>query len=222
MKLVLCSEGFRTQNSVQACVELCEKPQGSISVAIINECYAVEEGDKYWVVDNLNDVASNFKGGLDIVNLLALPLATVEERIMKCDVIFVVGGNADYLKYIFDKTGFSKLLPKLLKTKVYVGSSAGSMVMGERLSSGARNIVYGKEQATYETSRFLEFIDVAILPHLDSPHFPNRKETLLRATEHHPGVVYGLRDDSAIVIDGDSQKVIGSDPIKIDNGRIVS
>ena len=46
MKLVLCSEGFHTPNTVQACVELTGKPQNEITIAIINEAYAVEAGDK--------------------------------------------------------------------------------------------------------------------------------------------------------------------------------
>lgn len=65
--------------TVQACIDLVGRPQDEISVAIINEAYAVEEGDKYWVLNNLNSVANNFKGGIDIVNLLALPLDKVEE-----------------------------------------------------------------------------------------------------------------------------------------------
>jgi len=220
MKLVLCSEGFHTPNTVQACVELVGKPQSQIWVAIINEAYAVEEGDKYWVLDNLNSVAKNFKGGMDIVNLLALPLHEVEENIMKCDVIFVVGGCTDYLMHIFNKTGFSKLLPTLLATKVYVGSSAGSMVMGKRLSTEAHKMMYGEEE-TYGTDKFLGLVDVALMPHLDSPHFPNRKQTLLKAAKRYPGTVYGLRDDSALVVTGTEQKIIGSDPVKIVAGNMV-
>jgi dipeptidase E len=221
MKLVLCSEGFYTPNSVQACVELVGKPQDKISVAIINEAYAVENGDKYWVLDNLNDVAKNFQGGIDIVNLLALPLNKVEENIMKRDVIFVIGGYTDYLMSVFNKTGFSQLLPELLKTKVYVGSSAGSMVAGKRLSTKAHKIMYG-ERETYGTDKFLELVDVALMPHLDSPHFPNRKESLLEAAKEYPGLVYGLRDDSALVVNGAKQELIGSAPVKINAGKIES
>lgn len=219
MKLILCSAGFHTANTVQACVDLVGKPQDTISVAIINEAYAVERGDKYWVVDDLNNVAKNFTGGIDMINLLALPLEEIEARIMQRDVIFVVGGHADYLMHIFNKTGFAKLLPKLLGTKVYVGSSAGSMVMGKRLSAEAHKLIYG-ERKTYSTDRFLEFIDPAIMPHLDSPYFPNRKETLLEAAKSYHGTVYGLRDDSAIVVDGNKQTVIGSKPVKIVDGKI--
>jgi|GEM_PF-3658832 len=41
------------------------------------------------------------------------------------------------------------------------------------------------------------------MPHLDSPDFPNRKESLLEAVGSFESKVYGLRDDSAEVIDGD-------------------
>lgn len=220
MKLVLCSEGLHTQNTVEACVELVGKPQDEISVAIINEAYAVEDGDKYWVLDNLSSVAKNFKGGLDIVDLLALPLSKVEENIMKRDVIFVVGGHTDYLMSVFNETGFSKLLPKLLETKVYVGSSAGSMVIGQRLSTEAHKIMYGEDE-TYGTEKFLELVDVAIMPHLYSANFANRKENLLEAAKKYPGTVYGLRDDSALVVSGAKRQVIGSAPVKIVNGKIV-
>jgi len=55
----------------------------------------------------------------------------------------MVGGNADYLMHVFNKSGFSKLLPKLLQTKVYVGSSAGSRVIGRKVSNEAFNKIFG-------------------------------------------------------------------------------
>src|SRR5690606_37109884 len=103
-------------------------PKDQITIGVINEAFAVEEGDKRWVLDNLNSVASNFSNEIDIVDLLALSIEEVEKRLADKDVIFVVGGDTDYLMSVYQKTGFDKLLPKLLETKVYVGSSAGSMV----------------------------------------------------------------------------------------------
>jgi dipeptidase E len=220
MKLVLCSEGFHTPNTVQACVELVGKPQDQISVAIINEGFAVEDGDKYWVLDNLNDVAKNFKGGLDIVGLLALSLDDVEARISKCDVIFVVGGNNDYLMHVFQKTGFDKLLPKLLETKVYVGSSAGSMVIGKRISTEAYSSVYG-EHKTFDVQEYLNLVDFAVKPHLNSPEWPNNRAEKLAVT--CAGVtfpIYALQDDSAVVINGNERKFIGAAPVKIVDGKI--
>jgi dipeptidase E len=222
MKLVLCSEGFHTPNTVQACVELVGKPQDKISVAIINEAYAVEDGDKRWVLDNLNDVAQNFPAEIDIVNLLALPLDEVEARMSKKDVIFVVGGNIDYQTQVFTKTGFAKLLPKLLETKVYVGSSAGSMVLGKRVSSETYETVFG-ERSDFGIAEFMGLVNLAVIPHLGSPGFTNnRTGTLERVVPKLDFPVYGLRDDSALVIDGDTQTLIGSEPVKIVNGKIAA
>ncbi len=212
MKLVLCSEGFHTPESVLACVELCSKPQGEVKVAIINEGFAVEGGDKRWVLDNLNSVAEHFPADLDIVDLLALPIEEVEERINQADVIFVVGGHTDYLMSVFAKTGFDKLLPKLLENKVYVGSSAGSMVVGRRVSTDAYRDLFGEDK-DFGVTEYLGLVDFAIKPHMNSPLFPNNTpERLNNVASGMDFPVYGLQDDSAIVIDGDKQRIIGTQP----------
>jgi dipeptidase E len=215
MRLVLCSEGFHTQNTVDACVKLVGKPQDEITIAVINEAFAVEDGDKRWVLDNLNSVAKHFPAELDIVDLLALPMEEVEKRIRNKDVIFVVGGNTDYLMHVFNKSGFTELLPKLLEDKVYVGSSAGSMVIGKRISTEAYTKIYGEDQ-DFGVTEYMNLVDLAIKPHLDSNNFPNNRANTL--DKHASGAdfpVYGLRDDSAIVIDGENQDFIGSDPHEV-------
>lgn len=219
MKLILCSEGFSTNEVVEKCIELVEKPKNKINVAVINEAYAVETNNLRWVLNNLTKVTENFGGNLELVNLLALDIQDVKERMDKSDVIFVLGGHTDYLMSVFDKSGFSKLLPELLKTKVYVGSSAGSMVLGKRLSTEAYKKIYS-EKNIYGVSRYLEFVDISIMPHLNSPHFPNRKETLLDAAGKHKGVIYGLQDDCAIVVEGDNISTIGSKPLILSSNKI--
>ncbi len=220
MKLLLCSEGFYTPEIVKACVELVGKPQDQISIGIINEAYAVEEGDKRWVLDNLNSVFNNFSAEIDIINLLALPIDEVEDRLSNKDVIFVIGGNTDYLMSVYQKTGFDKLLLKLLETKVYVGSSAGSMVMGKRISAAAYRLIYG-EDSRWGIADYLNLVNLSVMPHLDSPHFMIHKDSLLKAVGYFSGKVYGLRDDSAIIIDGDTVQTIGSKPIVIENGELI-
>lgn len=216
MKIILCSEGFSTKEIIDKCVELVGKPKESISVAVINEAYAVEDNNLRWVFDNLNKVKDNFGGNLELVNLLALDTKTIKESLQKTDVIFVLGGHTDYLMSVFNKSGLSAVLPELLQTKVYVGSSAGSMVLGNRLSEKAYEKIYN-EKNTYGVNKYLGFVDIAIMPHLDSPHFPNRKETLMEAVKDHAGVVYGLRDDSAVVVDGNDISTIGSKPLIFNN-----
>jgi dipeptidase E len=220
MKLLLASAGLYTPEIVAKCVELVGKPQDKINFAVVNEAYAVEHGDHGWVLDDLNRIKDNFKGRMELINLLALDSATVQERIGLADVIFVVGGHADYLMSVFKKTGFDKLLPRLLKAKVYVGSSAGSMVIGNRVSTEAYATVYGEEN-DYGITKYMSLVDFAIKPHLGSKLFPkNRKEVLLDVAKDYKGTLYGLKDDSAIVVEDDRTYLIGSEPIKIIDGKL--
>ncbi|MBP9691164.1 Type 1 glutamine amidotransferase-like domain-containing protein [Candidatus Woesebacteria bacterium] len=217
MKLLLCSEGFTTEEIITKCEELVGKPRTAINVAVINEAYAVEhENNLRWVLENLNTVDKTFGGKLELVNLLGLDIHTIKERIEKADIIYVVGGHTDYLMSVFNKTGFSKILPELLKTKIYVGSSAGSMVLGKRLSAEAYEMIYG-EKDIYGNNDYLGLVDFSIMPHLDSPHFANRKEKLLEASKQHKGIIYALRDDTAIIVNGNEIALIGSEPLILNN-----
>jgi dipeptidase E len=221
MKLVLASAGFYTQEIVNKTVELVGKPIEEIKVAVINEAYAVGHGNHWWVLDDLNRIQANFPSGFELVNLLALDIDMVKSRLELADVIFVVGGHTDYLMYVFNKTGFSKILPELLKTKVYVGSSAGSMVLAQRVSTAAYTKVYGEEN-DYGVTEYMNLVDFALKPHLNNPLFPNNnKEVLLEVSKDFVGTLYGLHDDSAIIIEGESQYAVGTQPIVIKDGKIV-
>lgn len=212
MKLLLCSEGFHTPNTIQACVDLVGKPKDEIAVAVINEAFAPEGNDKRWVLHNLNCVADNFLGPFDIVDLLALSIDEIETRLEKCDVIFVVGGNTDYLMHVYKKTGFDKLLLKLLETKVYVGSSAGSVVMGKRPSTDEYLEAFGKEK-DFGTTNYMELVNLAIRPHMDSSDQPKRREDVFRRSSQGLNFpVYGLKDDAAIIVREDKIDVLGSEP----------
>jgi dipeptidase E len=118
----------------------------------------------------------------------------------------------------FDNTGFSELLPELVKTKVYVGSSAGSMVVGNRVSTEAYRRIYG-EAGTFGTESYLGLVDLAIKPHFNSPEWPNNREViLLEVTQGFEGVLYGLSDSSALKMVDGVVTTIGDDFISIIGG----
>jgi hypothetical protein len=66
----------------------------------------------------------------------------------------------------------------VLETKIYVGSSARSMVMGRRVSSKAYRKIYG-ESDDYDIKEYLGLVDFAIKPHLYSVDFPNNRPEIL-------------------------------------------
>ena len=91
------------------------------------------------------------------------------------------------------------------------------MVICKRLSTKAYDKIY-VERKDYGVDKYLELVDICFMPHLDSTHFPHRKETLFETVKDHTGApVYGLRDDSAVVINGNTITTIGSEPYILNN-----
>lgn len=218
MKILLTSSGFTTQTIIDRCARLVGKNPSDINMAVINEGYTVEHGDHSWVIDELSTLRRTFGGTIELVNILALDIHKARGRIDLADMIYVVGGNTDYLMHVFGKTGFSKILPELLKNKVYVGSSAGSMVIGNRVSTDSYQKIYS-EGETFSIDSYLGLVDIAIKPHLNSPEWPNNRENkLLEVTQNFEGTLYGLSDSSAISVEDDAIELVGIDYLKIVDG----
>jgi dipeptidase E len=215
MKLLLTSAGIRTPELAESLASLTGKPLKNINVAVINEAAAVEPGDKTWFFNEMNDLRKYVGGDIDFVDLLALNTDEVEERIAFADVIYVVGGNPDYLLYLYRKTGFANFLKDtLLNEKVYVGSSAGSMVLGRRGSTNEYQNYYGEER-NFGTTDYLGIVDFVIKPHFESPDLPkNHQNILLKASAAEEQLIYAIRDDQAIIVDDDTVTFIGGDVFK--------
>ena len=112
------------------------------------------------------------------------------------------GGNTKYLRSWIKKSGLEEILPSLLKNKVYVGISAGSMVTAKRVSLPSENILYyEKERDLGETLPGLGFVDFEIRPHLNSPHFPKVRLDFLEKLAHETKIsFYAIDDQTAIKV----------------------
>jgi dipeptidase E len=135
-----------------------------------------------------------------VLELTALP-SIGEDRWMPwvrdADVLLVDGGEARYLFEWMQQSGLAALLPELTDT-VWVGVSAGSMVMTPRV--GAQFLDW-QPDGPDET---LGIVDFSIFPHLD---YPGWDENTLDAAQvwaqGMPGRSYAIDDQSAIaVVDG--------------------
>ena len=100
---------------------------------------------------------------LGVLELAALP-SIGEERwvpwVREADVLLVDGGDATYLCHWMRQSGLADLLPSLPET-VWVGVSAGSMVMTPRI--GADFVQW----PSAPDDRTLGVVDFSIFPHLD-------------------------------------------------------
>lgn len=218
MKLILASSSFDSPETVKKCIEFVGKPASDINFAVISEAMSVEYGDHSWFLEDMDSIRNNFGGNIEFVNLLANNLEKVVERIKAADVIFVGGGNTDYLMTVLNKTGLTDRLPELLKDKVYVGSSAGACVLGHR---PAYKSFSGYNEDKY-IDKYSQIIDLTVLPHFHSKYFTNRNdEWAIDDSKAEDCKVYAISDHSAVVVDDESTYVIGKDYLIILDGNIL-
>jgi dipeptidase E len=133
---------------------------------------------------------------LGLLELTALPSIKKDlwvPMLYETDTLLVGGGDCQYLCYWMQQSGLAGLLPSLLRKIVYVGLSAGSMVM-TRFGT-----TYSNHTLPVETDKSLGFVDFAIHPHMDNEQFPKNSmanQEKLAATLPVPS--YAIDDQTAI------------------------
>ncbi len=209
MKLLLSSNGFANKAIADTLFEMVGKKPDETSLVFIPTASNVELGDKNWFIDDLINIKKqNFKS-VAIADISAVPENIWRLQLKEADVLFFEGGNTYHLMNWMNKSGLVKLLPDMLKTKVYMGLSAGSMITGPDLNLRLLKALYG-EEAEKETMAGLGFTDFYFFPHLNNPHFASRTETNLKeAMKEITRKTYVLDDQSALsVVDG-NVKIVG-------------
>jgi dipeptidase E len=115
-------------------------------------------------------------------------------------VLLVDGGEATYLCHWMRESGLADLLPSLTDT-VWVGVSAGSMVLTPRIGSDF------VEWPGAPNDRGLGVVEFSIFPHLGV--FPeNSLDDAERWASEIGGPAYAMDDDTALkVVDGNVEVV---------------
>src|SRR6478736_7789138 len=173
MKLLLTSAGISNTSIRNALIDLLDKPIAESSALFIpTAIYAIIGG-----ADIIRKVICGTLGdpfcelgwkSLGILELTALPSVKKElwvTMLQETDALLVGGGDCQYLCYWMKQSGLAELLPSLLRKTVYVGLSAGSMIM-TRFGT-----TYGNHILPAETDKSLNLVDIALHPHLDYDGF---------------------------------------------------
>lgn len=201
MKLVLTSNGMSNDSLRKTLKDLVN---GDIKIAFIPTAANVEAGDKDWLIDNLNDCRQ--MGSVEIVDISLLTKEEWLPKLEKANVIFVGGGSTLYLMDWIKKSGLKEELSKLLKERVYVGISAGSCVVSKKFSFEGEKF-YEDEDGKEHLG--LGYVNFNVFPHLDSPYFPNIKESLFEGLSQKLNTnIYALDNESAVVVSGEKTEVV--------------
>ncbi len=206
MKLLLTSAGLSNKTICKALERLVGKPAGKTKIAFIPTAANWEDGDKEWLI---NDYINLKKEGylVDIVDISAIEKEKWLPRLEWGDVIFFGGGNTSHLMYWVEKSELKGELPRLLKTRVYAGISAGSCMTGPTIYNSVQNLF--DEGYKFKIEKGLGLVDLQLIPHLDSDYFPKiRPEFLEQAAKDIKEPVYAIDDNTAVIVDGKNIKVV--------------
>lgn len=137
-------------------------------------------------------------GMLELTALPSIDEANWIPLVRETDALLVCGGDALYLHHWMRESGLADLFPSLHDT-VYVGLSAGSMVMAPHVGQE----FVGWRPPTGDDST-LGMVDFAIFPHLDNPSCPqNTMADAERWAARVPVPGYAVDDETAVkVVDG--------------------
>ncbi|WP_219462267.1 Type 1 glutamine amidotransferase-like domain-containing protein [Nonomuraea rhizosphaerae] len=141
-----------------------------------------------------------------VLELTALP-SIGQDRwvpwVREADVLLVDGGDATYLCHWMRQSGLADLLPSLPET-VWVGVSAGSMVMTPRI--GDYFVEWTPPTGSDHT---LGVVDFSIFPHLGHELMPgNTMDRAEKWAADIAGPAYAIDDQTAIKVTGGTVEVI--------------
>jgi len=203
MKLLLTSAGIANKSIAKALLSLTEISFHKLKLVFIPTAANIEKGDKSWFIQDLWNCHNLGFSSIDIVDISALPQSIWEPRIQDAHILHIGGGNTYYLAHWIRKSGLRDILPDLLKTKIYVGTSAGSIVVSPGFTMSS------SEPGIFQHERTLNLVRFHIRPHLNSPDFPQiKKETLEKRAVELQAPIYCLDDQSAITVVDDNIEVI--------------
>jgi dipeptidase E len=206
VKLLLTSGGITNASIHDTLVDLLGKPIAeSSALCVPTATYAFPGGaiSAYKLITG--SAASPLCGlgwkSLGILELTALPSIESEHWtvvLQETDALLVGGGDPLYLSFWMQQSGLAALLPSLGRM-VYVGVSAGSLVMGPRVGE---DFVYGNPPTGED--RALGIVDFSMFPHLDHPDMPDHSmANAVKWAAKLSGPGYAADDQTAIrVVDG--------------------
>jgi dipeptidase E len=219
MRFLLTSAGISNTSIHDALVALLGKPIAeSNAICIPTAEYAKPCGaSAAWRLINGRATTPLCELGwksLAVLELTALPSLKEEHwlpMLQETDALLVGGGDCLYPCYWMRQSRLADLLPSLRHETVYVGVSAGSMVVtpiSERTLGTNWGETYAGLNPPTGSERALGLVDFSLLPHLDGSNPENSLANLERVAATIPVPAYAIDDQTAIKVTDDTVEVV--------------
>jgi dipeptidase E len=195
-KLLLTSSGWGSKKIKRELPKLLDKP--------IDECKVLVMHTGKFKRKYLKALLSP---GLSKKNILYANISNKinPNKFKDIDIFYSCGGNTFYILDRVRKTGFDKYIKNFInKGKLYVGISAGSIIVHKTIEIAGWGIEADKNLIGLSDLRGLNITNIAIFP-----HFKNKlKKEVNGFKKNTPYPIVELKDKQALLILGNKKRMI--------------
>ena len=163
--------------------------------------------DEKWFVDVDREALVNSNFVVCDIDLAKASTEALRAALNSSDIIFVAGGNTFYLLEQANRIGFRKLLVEQLENnKLYIGSSAGAILVGPTLEHVKFDDPDYAEKL--DSLKGLDLVNVTLLPHYGKPKYQKVNDSILEKFKHLD--ILTLTDNQCLMVQEDTQEVVNA------------
>ncbi|MGG0626322.1 Type 1 glutamine amidotransferase-like domain-containing protein [Bacillus altitudinis] len=174
------------------------------SVTFIPAASEVEEITHY--VDAAKEAFHQLEMSVETVQLPEQTVQEITQIIGKNDVIYVSGGNTFYLLQELRKHGLDRVLKEEIgKGKLYIGESAGSIIMAPSIEYIS---LMDDQEKALELSSFKGFDEINSypVPHINNPYLGEAAQHIIEKDQNTLSLC-PLTDEQVLLVTGEQTEV---------------
>jgi len=164
-----------------------------------------EKGDLSWIDEDRKSLDGH-GFSVEKYTITGKSQREIAEKFKNVGSVCVGGGNVYYLLFQARKSGFDQVIQKCMRNNlVYIGASAGSMLVGSTIESSLDDPTIVPELTDY---RGLRLVDVSIRPHWGSEYYLKRYHQEMDRLYGLKQKMIFLRDDQYLHVKDDWYQVV--------------
>lgn len=211
MKLVLTSCGITNISIENELKNIIDKDFKGLKMLFCTTASNYEGGKMNdWLIENM-EYFKELGFEIDVCDINGVNIENFLPRFEWAEVLYFEGGNTQWLRRSIKESGLEEHLDELLKTRVWIGASAGSCVLCPTISNSCQDLFDENIKGFPEDG--LGLVDFQFIPHLNNESFPKiKKENLINASKNLKQIdgkkIYITDDRGAVFVNNEEIKII--------------
>lgn len=213
MKLILTSNGIANtaiKNKLENVANQTLKHSKILFCTTASNYAGGEMND--WLVNDLCQL-KNLECKIDVCDINGAEKKNLLSRLEWADILYFEGGNPQWLMMCIQNLKLETHLEKLLKTKIWIGPSAGSIVLCPTIINACQDL-FG-EKIKNQPIEGLGLVNFQFIPHLNSENFSNiTRENIVTAHRKLKPTdgekLFAVDDDTAVFVIDNNIEVVGT------------